>query len=146
MATYKVKYIIKVNHKEREATQIREAPNAKEAIVAAREYAQYWHLPHPFRPTAKKITDFELSSVDWKKDTVTGAFKRTNTEELLFPNEMAPARLANAITYCESICNPYAEELMRRAGNLAAFQESNDEAERGKILRNAAKAFGIVLC
>ena len=146
MATYKVKYVIKINKTELQASHVCEASNAKEAINVTREHARFWDLPHPFRPTAKKITDFELSSVDWKKDPVTGGFKRSNTEELLFPNEMAPARLANAITYCESICNPYAEELMRRAGNLAAFQESNDEAERGKILRNAAKAFGIVLC
>lgn len=146
MATYKVRYFIKRGEKEFPASQICEASNEKEAIIAARDYAKYWHLPFPFRPTAKLMTDYELSSVDWKMDIIAGAFKRRNTEELLFPDKMTPSRLAEACTYCSTIHNPYAEELMRRAGNLGSFQSSNDEAERGRILRNAAKSFGIVLC
>jgi hypothetical protein len=145
MATYKVNYFIKRNNKEYEAHHIAEGTNAKEAIRATQEYTEAHHLPHPFRPTAKKMTGLELSSIDWKKDTITGNFRRDNAEELLFPDKMTPARLSEATTYCESIQNPFAEELMRRAGNLGAFTEATDKAEKGRILRNAAKAFGIML-
>lgn len=145
MATYKVTYFIKRNGKEYEASHFAEAENAREAIKVTQDYTKRNYLPHPFRPKAKKETGFELSSVNWKKDTITGNFRRDNAGELLHPEKMEASRLATALTYCETNENPYAEELLRRAGNLAAFTETGDQHKRGEILRNAAKAFGILL-
>ena len=145
MATYKVNYYIKRNCKMYEASRFVEAESGKEAIEATRDYAKKNHLPHPFRPKARKETSFELSSVNWKKDTITGNFRRDNAGELLHPEKMKASRLATALTYCETNENPYAEELMRRAGNLATFKATIDQRKRGEILRNAAKSFGIVL-
>lgn len=81
----------------------------------------------------------------WKNDRITRRFVTENARELENPSEMNPARLAETTTYCSTNDNPYAEELMKRTGNIEAFRASDDHAERGKILRNAAKAFGITL-
>jgi hypothetical protein len=81
----------------------------------------------------------------WRNDGITRGFIKENVGELENPSTMKPARLAEAATYCATNDNPYAEELMKRAGNIEAFRASGDPAERGKILRNAAKAFGITL-
>lgn len=145
MATYRVFYYIKRNGKEYEASHFAEGQSTKEAIKNTLDYTKQRCLPHPFSPKAKKITDFELSSVNWKKDTVTANYKSDNAADLLFPGKMTALMLATATTFCSTIYNPYAEELMRRAGNLGSFQTANNEHERGSVLRNAAKAFGISL-
>ena len=90
-------------------------------------------------------TPFTLSSVDWKRDESTECFKRENADELLFPARMSEDRLAVVCTYCNSIDNPYAHELIRRAGNLDTFRTTTDEGERKWILRESAKSFGITI-
>lgn len=90
-------------------------------------------------------TPFTLSSVDWKRDESTECFKRENADELLFPARMSEDRLAVVCTYCNSIDNPYAHELIRRAGNLDTFRTTTDEGERKRILRESAKSFGITI-
>lgn len=145
MATYAVDYFIKRDHKEREAHHITEASTAVEAIQKTKEFIEKHRLPYAFRPKARKLATLELSSVEWRDDSITRNFVEENTRELVEPSKMTPGRLADATTYCRTNMNPYAEELMRRAGNLEAFKASNDPAERGKILRSAAKAFGIML-
>lgn len=145
MATYTVDYFIKRNNKEYEAHHITEATNAAEAIQKTKDFIEHHRLPHAFRPKAHKLGSLELSSIEWKNDSITRNFVNENARELVAPSKMEPSNLATATTYCKTNINPYAEELMRRAGNLEAFNATIDPAERGKILRNAAKSFGILL-
>lgn len=88
-------------------------------------------------------TPFTLSSVDWKRDGATENYKRENAAELQFPARMTEDSLAVACTYCNSIDNPYAEELVRRTGNLDAFRTATDVKDRMAILQKSAKSFGI---
>lgn len=145
MATYRVDYFIKRNSREYAAHHITEATNTTEAIKKTKDFIEQHRLPHAFRPKAHKLGNLELSSIEWKNDSITCNFVNENARELVTPNKMAPSNLATATTYCKTNINPYAEELMRRAGNFEAFNATNDPAERGKILRNAAKSFGILL-
>lgn len=140
MATYRVNYFIKRNGKEYSANHIEEGRTAAEAIANTKEYAKKHHLPHPFRPKAVKLSNFELSSVCWKNDTITANFVHDNAEDLLDPAKMSPDKLAEVITYCETIENPYVDELIRRAGCKPTPEES-----KGALIRRAAKAFGIMI-
>lgn len=88
---------------------------------------------------------FTLLSVDWKRDGATEHYKRENAAELLFPARMTEDSLAVACTYCNSVDNPYAEELVRRTGNLDAFRAAAEAEDRMKILQKSAKSFGIIL-
>lgn len=96
-----------------------------------------------------KITNTEMFEIDsydeWKNDGITRNYVKENAEELAEPSKMTPLRLSIATTHCKTFYNQYAEELMRRAGNLKAFYEASDDDERGKTLRSAAKSFGILL-
>ena len=84
----------------------------------------------------------DLSTVNWINDSITRDYVKENAGILASPEDMDPGELGDAVTYCESIFNPYAEELMRRAGNLDAFCAATDIKEKNKILNNAAKSFG----
>ena len=53
--------------------------------------------------------------------------------------------LADACTYCPSIDNPFARELIRRAGKSLDFDRAADDAERCKLLRACAASFGIIM-
>lgn len=141
MATYKVNYYIKRNNREIAASHIIEARNAKEAIKKTKAYTDEHRLPHPFRPKATKLSDLDLTAVGWKKDTITANYVRDNAEKLASPKTMTPVELAEATTYCDSCANPYAGELISRA-------EMDDKLETenaGKVLRDAAKHFGVML-
>lgn len=87
----------------------------------------------------------DLNTVNWRKDRITERYVCEYTDILRKPRKMKPGELGDACTYCETNENPYAEELMRRAGNLEAFQSATTPSEKGKILRQAAKAFGFML-
>lgn len=145
MALYTVKYHIKRDKREYEARHITEAANATEAIKKTREFIDANHLPHAFRPEAKKLGEIEIPNVEWKNDGITRRYVTENAGMLANPSKMEPSKLADATTYCATIRNPYAEELMKRAGNLEAFKATHDHTEQWKILQKAARAFGIVL-
>lgn len=145
MATYRVDYFIKRNSREYAAHHITEATNTTEAIKKTKDYIEQHRLPHAFRPRAHKVGSLDLSSVEWKDDGITRNYVKENAEELAAPRKMTPSSLSDAITYCKTFINPYAEELMRRAGNLKTFNATSDTSERSKIVRNAAKSFGILL-
>jgi len=83
-----------------------------------------------------------LNEVNWYQDGVTRDYIERNSYELLYPENMTPRALGDAVTYCETFFNPYAEELMRRAGNLEAFRNETDIRKQFEILNNAAKSFG----
>ena len=84
----------------------------------------------------------DLTTVDWRNDWITRRYVKENEAKLSNPRKMTPAELGDATTYCKTLYDPYAEELMRRAGNLEAFRCATTDSERMKILNNAAKSFG----
>lgn len=86
-----------------------------------------------------------IAEVPWKNDSITRNFVIENEEKLRCPNKMSRKLLCEAITYCDSIDNIYAIELLNRARFLKKFKDLTDIYDKGKILRKAAKHFGIIL-
>lgn len=87
----------------------------------------------------------DLTTVCWKKDRITEHYVRDHEAQLRRPSRMKPRELADACTYCETIDNPYAEALTKRARNADAFRNATNTRDKRKALDNAAKAFGIRL-
>ena len=82
----------------------------------------------------------------WRNDGITRKYVEEHKEMLSDVCRMTPGQLGDAITYCNDFYNPYSDELTRRAGNYNAFHRFGlTDRERGKILRNAARAFGFEL-
>ena len=86
-----------------------------------------------------------IEDVKWKRDRITARWIENNREELKSPRRMIPARLAEACTFCETIDNPFALELTRRAGMQVAFLQSQSITEKGIVLNDAASVYGIRL-
>ncbi len=86
----------------------------------------------------------DLTQVNWRQDGITRRYIAMHETELIEPTSMTPDLLAGATTYCQSVTNPYAEELARRAGLLEKYRATSD-VERADIVRRAAKSFNIVL-
>lgn len=86
-----------------------------------------------------------IEDVKWKHDSITARWIENNREELKSPCRMKPARLAEACTFCETIDNPFALELVRRAKMEAAFLQNQTPDDKRKVLDAAAGVFGIRL-
>lgn len=86
----------------------------------------------------------DIEDVNWKNDSITRRYIEDMGEMLKRPARMSAARLAEACTYCTSNDNPYAYELLNRAGLFEQYRVADSE-ESAKILRKAAKCFGIGL-
>ena len=86
-----------------------------------------------------------IEDVKWKRDRITARWIENNREKLKSLRRMKPARLAEACTFCETIENPFALELVRRAKMEAAFLRSQTPADKRKVLDAAAGVFGIRL-
>ena len=86
----------------------------------------------------------DLEQIDWRQDDITRRYVTEHEAELADPSAASPFSLASAITYCQSIDNPYAEELARRAGLLEKYLRASG-IERTDIVRRAAKSFNISL-
>ena len=84
-------------------------------------------------------------AVCWRKDSITKRFVKDNEAMLNFPGNMNAKELANACTYCETIYNPYAEELMRRTELLEKFRKATDVKKQRRILDKACGCYGIRL-
>lgn len=76
----------------------------------------------------------------WRSDKTTDDFREKYAEELSQPEKMSNARLCIAVTFCRKIMNPFAIELVRRAGVLDKFMALPDD--RYLLLCRAARAFG----
>ena len=86
-----------------------------------------------------------IEDVKWKRDRITARWIEAHGKELRSPRRMKAARLAEACTYCETIENPFALELTRRAGMQVAFLQSQSITEKGIVLNDAASVYGIRL-
>ena len=86
----------------------------------------------------------DLEQVNWRQDSVTCRYIAAHEAELTDPSSMSPDLLALTTTYCQNLTNPYAEELVQRAGLLEKYLCTSDE-KRADIVRRAAKGFNIIL-
>ncbi len=86
----------------------------------------------------------DLTQVNWRQDGITRRYVAEHTAELTTPSSMSPDQLAGATTYCQDSANPYAEELVRRAGLLEKYLRTSG-TERTDVVRQAAKGFNILL-
>lgn len=86
-----------------------------------------------------------IEDVKWKRDRITARWIEVHGKELRSPRRMKSVRLAEACTYCETIDNPFALELTRRAKMETAFLQSQTSADKRKVLDAAAGVFGIRL-
>lgn len=84
----------------------------------------------------------ELAKVNWKEDGITRKFINDNQDLLKHPEKMDALMLGDAVTYCKTIYNPFAEEIMRRSGHLEKFRETHDEKTRSKIFQSACRYHG----
>ena len=85
----------------------------------------------------------DLLQVNWRRDSITRRYVAEHETELSAPESMPPAMLAEAATYCRVVTNPYAEELVKRAGLWKKYLSAS-EVERTNIVQRAAKSFNIL--
>ena len=82
----------------------------------------------------------------FKDDFITRRYLENHLDELLDVQAMSPGDLATACTYCNKLDNPFAQELVKRAGmsheNAWAI---GDDSEKARVLRSAAARFRITL-
>ena len=87
----------------------------------------------------------DIRSVQWKNDFVTRAFLREHGEDITDVETMTASDLASTLTYCKTVDNPYAKELVNRTGALEDFNRAEKLKDKNKILRAECKKFGIQL-
>lgn len=87
----------------------------------------------------------DIRNVQWKNDFVTRAFIREHGEDIQDPESMEAKELANTVTYCKTVDNPYSREIVRRTGALSDFNCARSLEEKNNILRTECKKFGIQL-
>lgn len=87
----------------------------------------------------------DLKAVEWRKDLLTKRYIEENADVLEDCGKMTPEQLVDACTYCSSIDNPYAYELLDRARMFEKFRLADDYSKAAEILRKAASFFGITL-
>jgi len=84
--------------------------------------------------------------VNWRQDGITRRYIAEHEAELTDPTSMTPDLLAGTTTYCQTLTNPYVEELVRRAGLWKKYMDAYyDDVKRANVVRRAAKAFNIEL-
>ena len=79
----------------------------------------------------------------YKTDGITRRWLEEHAEELTHPSAMKPALLATACTYTRGVNNPFAWELVRRAGSVREFSWAVNDAEKMKVLRACAASLHI---
>lgn len=89
-----------------------------------------------------------LDSISWKRSAK--QFVSENTAYLRHPERMSRFRLCEAITYCNTIDNPFSEELCRRVSdvNCRKFRSAcdcEDWRTADQILTGCAQTFGYIL-
>ncbi len=86
-----------------------------------------------------------MAATIWKNDSITKSYVKENKAMLDYPENMNVSELANATTYCKTINNPYADEIVRRAGFWDKYQKTKDPEKQRKLLDKACGRFGIRL-
>ena len=99
------------------------------------------HFTH--RP-AMNAEEYRIMYQVFKDDSITRRWIENHLESLLDVRAMSPGALAEACTYCKTLENPFAQELVGRIGAARDYAQALD-IEKGRILRAAASRFGIAL-
>lgn len=86
-----------------------------------------------------------LETVNWRRDRATLEYIEKKAETLREPESMKPFQLGEAVTYCRSIYNPFAYEIMRRSGHLDKFREAWNEQQRNDIFNRSCRYHGFML-
>lgn len=81
----------------------------------------------------------------WKNDSVTRRYKKEYGEILNAPSKMNVKELANACTYCNNWNNPYAREIVKRAGMYDWYDSTRDLKHKREIIEKACTKYGIRL-
>ena len=79
----------------------------------------------------------------WKNDSVTRRYKKEYGEILNAPSKMNVNDLANACTYCNNWNNPYAREIVKRAGMYDWYDSTRDLKHKREIFEKACTKYGI---
>ena len=85
----------------------------------------------------------DLTKVWWHKDGVTDRYVERNSNILHVPSSMTPQQLVKAIKHCETIENPFAQELTAKAGMEDDFLKAASLEKKSAIVLKAAKVFEI---
>lgn len=86
-----------------------------------------------------------LEKVNWRKDRATQEYVEKKAKELKEPEKMKPFELGEAVTYCRSIYNPFAYEIMRRSNHLDKFYDAWNEQQRNEIFNRSCRYHGFML-
>lgn len=86
-----------------------------------------------------------MGNINWRNDRITQRYVEDHADVLSDISVMAPAQLCEASTYCDNWENPFTEELVQRAGGIGRYRDARSREERIKIIKDAARAFGIEL-
>lgn len=87
----------------------------------------------------------DLKTVNWRRDWITERYVEAHREELVSPETMDVHDLGAAVTYCTTIRNPYAVEIMRRSGHLEAYREAWTARDRARIFQKACRYHGMMI-
>ena len=78
----------------------------------------------------------------WRKTAITEKYVRQNRELLEHPETMSEEQLAEAVTFCQTVDNPFAEEFCRRAGLIDEWSSVTGWRRRKKTFEKAAGLLG----
>ena len=90
----------------------------------------------------RKKAGTSKSDICWRDDAATRLFIRDKGDVLSRPDEMTDDQLAEAVTYCKTVENPFAQELCRRAGFIEEWKSARDWKKRCKVFEEAALRLG----
>lgn len=79
----------------------------------------------------------------WKNDGITRHYKKDHADILNAPSRMSISDLATTCTYCNNWDNPYAKEIVRRAGLQAPYNNSRSSNHKREIFNKACAKYGI---
>ena len=79
----------------------------------------------------------------WKNDSITRRYKKEHGEILNAPSKMDINGLVNACTYCNKWDNPYAREIVKRAGMYDRYDSTGDLKHKREIFEKACTGYGI---
>lgn len=71
-----------------------------------------------------------IQSIPWKRDFDTCKWVKEHYSELKDVHSMTATLLTWACTYCNTVDNPFANELARRCGREEEFRSGDDEKKR----------------
>ena len=79
----------------------------------------------------------------WKNDSVTRSYKKEHSDILNAPSKMSTRELADACTYCNNWNNPYAIQIIKKAGLYDQYDSTRNLKHKHEVFDKACAGFGI---